>query len=77
MPTDACQFFYACKCCGERLRPRDGDCCVFCSFGDDPCPPKQAPADRVELDDAERQRHFGRDCRNGRAEAVGSGALAG
>ncbi|MGI8731262.1 MAG: GDCCVxC domain-containing (seleno)protein, partial [Solirubrobacteraceae bacterium] len=27
--------------CGERLRPRGGDCCVFCSFGDMPCPPKQ------------------------------------
>jgi hypothetical protein len=38
MPTDACQFFYDCKGCGTRLKPRSGDCCVFCSFGSVPCP---------------------------------------
>ena len=42
MPTDACQFFYDCKNCGERLKPRQGDCCVFCSYGSVPCPPMQA-----------------------------------
>jgi hypothetical protein len=42
MPTDACQFFYDCKGCGAVLRPRSGDCCVFCSYGDVPCPPIQA-----------------------------------
>ncbi|WP_456316082.1 GDCCVxC domain-containing (seleno)protein [Roseicella aerolata] len=41
MPTDACQFFYDCKGCGTVLRPHPGDCCVFCSFGDVPCPPVQ------------------------------------
>jgi hypothetical protein len=41
MPTDACQFFYDCKGCGERLKPLPGDCCVFCSFGTVPCPPVQ------------------------------------
>jgi hypothetical protein len=41
MPTDACQFFYNCKGCGVLLRPRDNDCCVFCSYGDVPCPPIQ------------------------------------
>lgn len=41
MPTDACQFFYDCKGCGERLKPMAGDCCVFCSYGSVPCPPKQ------------------------------------
>ena len=41
MPADACQFFYDCKHCGALLRPRPGDCCVFCSFGSVPCPPKQ------------------------------------
>lgn len=25
MPTDACQFFYDCKGCGERLKPKPGD----------------------------------------------------
>jgi hypothetical protein len=41
MPTDACQFFYDCKGCGVVLRPNDGDCCVFCSYGSVPCPPIQ------------------------------------
>jgi len=41
MPTDACQFFYTCTHCGTTLRPRAGDCCVFCSYGSLPCPPKQ------------------------------------
>lgn len=42
MPTDACQFFYECVGCGTLLRPKAGDCCVFCSFGSVPCPPIQA-----------------------------------
>jgi hypothetical protein len=41
MPTDACQFFYECKSCGTVLRPKGGDCCVFCSYGSVPCPPIQ------------------------------------
>lgn len=41
MPQDACQFFYECKGCGALLKPNKGDCCVFCSFGDIPCPPVQ------------------------------------
>lgn len=30
---DACQFFHICASCGVRLRPKMGDCCVFCSYG--------------------------------------------
>ena len=41
MPTDACQFFYDCTGCGMLLRPKAGDCCVFCSYGTVPCPPIQ------------------------------------
>jgi len=41
MPADACQFFYDCKGCGAVLRPQPGDCCVYCSYGDVPCPPVQ------------------------------------
>lgn len=41
MPEDACQFFYKCKNCGTILRPKKGDCCVFCSYGSVPCPPIQ------------------------------------
>jgi len=33
MPTDACQFFYDYSGCGTLLKPKPGDCCVFCSYG--------------------------------------------
>lgn len=42
MPTDACQWFYACEGCTALLRPQSGDCCVFCSYGTVICPPMQA-----------------------------------
>lgn len=42
MPTDACQYFYECAHCKTLLRPKAGDCCVFCSYGSVPCPPVQA-----------------------------------
>jgi hypothetical protein len=41
MPTDACQFFYECENCKQVLKPINGDCCVFCSYGTFPCPPIQ------------------------------------
>jgi rubredoxin len=41
MPVDACQFFYECTNCKTVLKPRPGDCCVFCSYGSLKCPPKQ------------------------------------
>ena len=42
MPIDACIYFYDCAGCGAVLRPKAGDCCVFCSYGSVPCPPIQA-----------------------------------
>ena len=41
MPTDACQFFYTCTNCNTLLKPKEGDCCVFCTYGNMPCPPIQ------------------------------------
>jgi hypothetical protein len=41
MPTDSCRVFETCPGCGATLRPKSGDCCVFCSWGDVPCPPVQ------------------------------------
>ncbi|HET7336004.1 MAG TPA: GDCCVxC domain-containing (seleno)protein [Rhizomicrobium sp.] len=41
MPTDSCLVFYDCQKCGATLRPKPGDCCVFCSYGSVPCPPIQ------------------------------------
>jgi len=42
MPTDACIYFHDCAACGATLKPKPGDCCVFCSYGSTPCPPVQA-----------------------------------
>jgi hypothetical protein len=41
MPLDYCQIRYTCENCGAELRPKAGDCCVFCSYGDVQCPSKQ------------------------------------
>lgn len=41
MPTDACQWYYECENCKILLRPKQGDCCVFCSYGTVACPPVQ------------------------------------
>lgn len=42
MPTDACQWYYECAACKVLLKPKAGDCCVFCSYGTVKCPPMQA-----------------------------------
>lgn len=42
MPTDACQYFYECENCKQVLKPKQGDCCVYCSYGTVKCPPIQA-----------------------------------
>ncbi|WP_291203677.1 GDCCVxC domain-containing (seleno)protein [Geothrix sp.] len=42
MPTETCRWFYQCTHCAVMLRPKPGDCCVFCSYGSVPCPPIQA-----------------------------------
>ena len=41
MPTDACLVLFECTSCGAVLRPKPGDCCVFCSYGSVTCPPVQ------------------------------------
>ena len=41
MPTHACLFFHECSRCHTLLRPKPGDCCVFCSYGTVKCPPEQ------------------------------------
>ena len=45
MPTDACLLFWNCPGCRVRLKPKAGDCCVFCSYGSVKCPPKQMEKD--------------------------------
>lgn len=42
MPRDYCQYWRDCPACGDLVRSKPGDCCVFCSYGTVPCPPIQA-----------------------------------
>lgn len=41
MPTDKCQHFYQCLECNKLIKPKENDCCVYCSYGDKKCPMKQ------------------------------------
>lgn len=41
LPTDVCVIKYTCEKCKAELTPKDGDCCVFCSYGTHKCPSKQ------------------------------------
>lgn len=41
MPVNACQYFYECEHCKQLLKPKAGDCCVYCSYGTNVCPPMQ------------------------------------
>ncbi|HJP42945.1 MAG TPA: GDCCVxC domain-containing (seleno)protein [Gammaproteobacteria bacterium] len=41
MPINSCQFFYECINCLCLLKPKQVDCCIFCSYGDVSCPPVQ------------------------------------
>ena len=38
MPTNRCVYTYHCPGCRAVLKPKPGDCCVFCSYGDKRCP---------------------------------------
>jgi hypothetical protein len=41
MPGNACQHFYECTHCHTILKPKSGDCCVFCSYAENQCPVRQ------------------------------------
>lgn len=41
MPENSCQFFHQCSSCDVVLKPKSGDCCVFCSYGTVKCPQLQ------------------------------------
>jgi hypothetical protein len=48
VPADACQFFYECRNCRVVLRPKPGDCCVFCSYGTEKCATARADGAAAE-----------------------------
>jgi len=41
MPVDACTWSWECPQCKTEVNPKLGDCCVFCSYGNIPCPSMQ------------------------------------
>lgn len=41
MPLLHCERVHSCVACGTIVRPKPGDCCVYCSYGTVPCPPAQ------------------------------------
>ena len=40
MDIDSCLYFWKCKDCEKIIKPLEGDCCVFCSYGETNCLPK-------------------------------------
>ncbi len=38
IPTDVCLLSYTCEKCNAVLHPKEGDCCVFCTYGTHKCP---------------------------------------
>lgn len=41
LPTEVCLISYTCENCKIVLHPQNGDCCIFCTYGDQKCPSKQ------------------------------------
>ena len=41
LPTEVCLIKYNCKNCSAELTPKEGDCCVFCTYGTHKCPSMQ------------------------------------
>ena len=51
MPVDRCVIWYQCGDCQAILKPKAGDCCVYCSYGDKRCPPVQDSTECPGCDD--------------------------
>jgi len=41
MIENTCQFSYRCPSCQKTIKTRDGECCIFCSYANYPCPQAQ------------------------------------
>ncbi|MGB1206900.1 MAG: GDCCVxC domain-containing (seleno)protein [Chitinophagales bacterium] len=45
MQENACKVFHKCDACNNMVKPKEKECCVFCSYGSVKCPSKQ----KIEL----------------------------
>jgi len=41
MLENTCQTYYRCPDCQQQIKAKSDECCVFCSYGDVPCPQAQ------------------------------------
>jgi len=41
MPVNSCVLDYICLNCKKIIHTKENDCCIFCSYGDVPCPSRQ------------------------------------
>ena len=48
MEEESCTVRYMCPGCRTVLWPKEGDCCVFCSYGNVPCPPVQRELEALQ-----------------------------
>lgn len=49
MPEHERLEVYTCPSCKAELKPRKGECCVFCSYGTVPCPAVQCEWENGQL----------------------------
>lgn len=49
MSTNSCQYFYKCSNCNKIIKPKKGDCCVYCSYADKKCPIKQKEEKNIKV----------------------------
>lgn len=47
VPVDRCVIVYECVGCKTVLKPKAGDCCVFCSYSDARCPSSPPPTHAI------------------------------
>lgn len=45
MPAAYSEKEYTCAKCAKVLTPKEGECCVFCSYSNMICPPQQEKRD--------------------------------
>jgi hypothetical protein len=48
MPVDVWQWYYECRQCHALVSITEDDCCIFCSYGDIPCPAIQKSRDLTD-----------------------------
>lgn len=56
LPTQVCQIKYNCKKCDTLLMPKEGDCCVFCTYGTHKCPSMQEDQEEEVMEPVQQEK---------------------